>query len=417
MSSASTDLLGTLRERGFVQQVTDEAALRALLGSGRVTAYIGFDPTAPSLHVGHLVQVLMLMHLQRAGHRPVVLVGGGTGRVGDPSGKTEMRQLLDEDAIRHNLEKFRRIFARFLDFEDDRALVVDNADWLLQLRYIEFLRNVGRHFSVNQMLTAEAYKLRLEKGLTFLEFNYQVLQAYDFHVLYERHGCRVQMGGSDQWGNICAGVDLVRRMDGAEVYGLTIPLITTSDGKKMGKSEKGAVWIDAELYSPYDFFQYWVNVDDRDVERFLKLFTFLPLEEIRALTQEGGAALRGAKKRLAFEVTELVHGRAEAEKAERAAAALFSGAGADLEGAPVTELRRSELPIGILDLLVRTGLASSKSDARRLIQQGGAHLGEARIEAIDLAVDASRFSEGELLLRAGKRKYHRVKLVDGGDAR
>ncbi|MBK9386419.1 MAG: tyrosine--tRNA ligase [Planctomycetes bacterium] len=417
MSSSPTDLLGTLRERGFVQQVTDEAALRALLGSGRVTAYIGFDPTAPSLHVGHLVQVLMLMHLQRAGHRPVVLVGGGTGRVGDPSGKTEMRQLLDEDAIRHNLEKFRRIFARFLDFEGDRALVVDNADWLLQLHYIEFLRHVGRHFSVNQMLTAEAYKQRLEKGLTFLEFNYQILQAYDFHVLHERHGCRVQMGGSDQWGNICAGVDLVRRMDGAEVYGLTIPLITTSDGKKMGKSEKGAVWIDAELYSPYDFFQYWVNIDDRDVERFLKLFTFLPLEEIRVLTQEGGAALRSAKKRLALEVTELVHGRAEAEKAERAAAALFSGSGADLEGAPVTELRRSELPIGILDLLVRTGLVSSKSDARRLIQQGGAQLGEARLEAIDLAVDASHFSEAELLLRAGKRKFHRVKLVDGGDAR
>jgi tyrosyl-tRNA synthetase len=398
-----------LKERGFVQQVTDEEGLRELFARERVTGYIGFDPTADSLHVGSLMPIMGLVHLQRHGHRPIVVIGGGTAMVGDPSGKTEMRQMLSREQIAANAERIKSQISRFVDLSEDRAILVDNYEWLAPLNYIEFLREIGRHFSVNRMLTAEAYRIRLETGLSFLEFNYQLLQAYDYLVLYRRYGCRLQMGGDDQWGNIVAGIDLIRRLEGVETYGLTFPLITTAAGQKMGKTAKGAIWLDPEKTSPYDFYQYWINTDDRDVGRFLAYFTLLPMEEIRRLGSLQGEEIRQAKEVLAYEVTKLAHGEEEAKRARAASRAAFYGAG-DISALPSTsvERRRVEQGLPLVELLVQTGLVKSKSEARRLIQQGGAYLNGRRVEDPEKLVTLEDFEDGNLILRTGKKRYHRV---------
>jgi tyrosyl-tRNA synthetase len=400
-------------ERGFIEQVTDEEKLRDLL-RGRTTCYIGFDPTASSLHVGSLVPIMSLAHMQKHGHQPIALVGGGTGLVGDPSGKTEMRQILSLEEIEQNAEAQKRQFARFLDFSKEKALLFNNAAWLTKLNYIDFLRDVGVHFSVNRMLASESVRIRLETGLSFIEFNYQLLQAYDFWHLFKYHVCTVQMGGSDQWGNIVAGIDLIRRLEGKEAYGMTFPLIMTADGRKMGKTEKGAVWLDPARTSPYDYYQFWINTDDRDVTRFLALFTFLPMEEIREYGKFEGAELRKAKEILAFEATRILHGKEEAEKARNASRALFSGD--EGEGSiPTTSMEKEAFAKGIpaFKLFEITGLCSSSSEARRLIDQGGGYLNKVRVEKFDLMIRAEDFSEkGEILLRAGKKKFHRIRLLD-----
>ncbi len=398
-----------LQQRGFVEQVSDEAVLRQLLENKKITCYVGFDPTADSLHVGSLVPIMALAHMQRSGHKPIAILGGGTTMVGDPSGKTEMRKMLTREQIVANGQKIKEQLSRFLDFDNGLALMVDNADWLLNLNYIDFLRDIGKHFSVNRMLAAEAYKIRLEAGLSFIEFNYQVLQAYDYLMLFRRHGCTLQMGGNDQWGNILAGVDLIRRVDGAEVQALTFPLITTAGGAKMGKTAKGAIWLDSQRTSPYEFYQYWINTDDRDVVRFIKFFTFLPMKEIVEFEKLQGAELREAKQVLAFEVTKIVHGETEAAQARDASQAMFGGGG-QAENIPTSDWPRHDVQAGIsvVDLFVKSGLASSKSDARRLIEQGGAYVNQRRIESHEEKIDLMDVNEGGLILRAGKKRYHRV---------
>ena len=400
-----------LQERGFVEQVTDPEALRELLGSERVTCYIGFDPTAKSFHVGNLLPIMALAHMQRAGHRPIALMGGGTGLIGDPSGKKEMRRAMSPKELQQNAEALKGQLSRFLDFEGGRALLLNNAEWLTKLNYIEFLRDIGRHFSVNRMLAAETYRLRFETtGLNFVEFNYMLLQAYDFLHLWRHYGCRLQMGGSDQWGNICAGVDLIRRVEGGTAYGMVFPLLTTATGEKMGKTERGAVWLDPELTSPYEFYQYWINVDDRDVERFLALFTFLPMEEVRRLGALQGEELREAKEVLAYEVTKFVHGEDEARRAQETSRRAFRGEAGDLEALPTTFLKEERLREGIpaYELFALTGLAATKSEARRLISQGGGYLNGERLRAFDQLITLEHLQGGKLLLRAGKKRYHRV---------
>jgi tyrosyl-tRNA synthetase len=404
------NVFDVLRARGFVQQVTHPDVLRQRLGTERLTFYIGYDPTARSLHIGSLLTIMAMANMQRAGHRPLVIVGGGTAMVGDPSGRTEMRQMLSQDTIAQNVQALREQLQRYLSFEGDNgAIIVNNADWLAELKYIDFLRDIGRHFSVNRMLTFEAYKQRLETGLSFLEFNYQLLQAYDFLVLFQRYGCVLQIGGDDQWGNMVAGVELIRRVADGEAFVLTFPLLTTASGQKMGKTAAGAIWLDAELTSPYEFYQFWINVDDRDVARFLKYYTFLPLEEIARLGALQGAELRQAKEILAFEATRLTHGEDEARKAQDAAHALFEGTGA-LTGVPETTVPQVRLAAGVpvIDLLVETGLAASKSAARRLIQQGGASLNGTRLAQLEAVVTSADLHDGAMLLRAGKKHYHRV---------
>jgi tyrosyl-tRNA synthetase len=404
------NVFDVLRARGFVQQVTHPDVLRQRLGTERLTFYIGYDPTARSLHIGSLLTIMAMANMQRAGHRPLVIVGGGTAMVGDPSGRTEMRQMLSQDTIAQNVQALRQQLQRYLSFEGDNgAIVVNNADWLAELKYIDFLRDIGRHFSVNRMLTFEAYKQRLETGLSFLEFNYQLLQAYDFLVLFQRYGCVLQIGGDDQWGNMVAGVELIRRVADGEAFVLTFPLLATASGQKMGKTAAGAIWLDAELTSPYEFYQFWINVDDRDVERFLKYYTFMPLEEIARLGALQGAELRQAKEILAFEVTKLTHGEDEARQARDAAHALFEGTG-ELTGVPATTIPQVRLTAGVavIDLLVETGLAASKSAARRLIQQGGASLNGTRLAQLEAVVTSADLHDGALLLRAGKKHYHRV---------
>jgi len=397
-----------LKERGFVEQVSDEEGLRAALEQP-ITCYIGYDPSAPSLHIGNLVTIMALAHLQRQGHRPIAIVGGGTGMIGDPSGKTEMRQILTEEQIEANLQALKAQIGRYVDFRDGRALILNNADWLRPLKYIDFLRDIGVHFSVNRMLAAEAYRQRLETGLTFLEFNYQILQAYDFLHLYQNYDCRLQMGGNDQWGNILAGVDLIRRVTGGQAFALTIPLLTTASGAKMGKTAEGAVWLEADLLSPYDFYQYWINVDDADVVRFLKIYTFLPMEEIEALGELRGADIRRAKEVLAFEVTRNTHGPKAAEEAREASRRLFGGeaVAADI---PTLELDAATLEDGvaITDLFCRAGLTRSKNEARRLIEQGGAYLNDRPVRSVDCTVTRADLRDGDLFLRAGKKRYRRV---------
>jgi tyrosyl-tRNA synthetase len=401
-----------LVERGFVKDVSEADALRRAL-SQPITFYCGFDPTAPSLHAGNLVPVMAMAHLQQHGHRPIVVVGGGTALVGDPSGKTATRAVLAPEDIRANLAGIREQLARYFSFEDGRALMVDNAEWLVPLRYIEFLRDVGRHFNVNQMLHAETYRDRIgtEAGLNFVEFNYMLVQAYDFLHLYRTHGCVLQVGGSDQWGNILAGADLIRKVERGEAYALTCPLIETASGAKMGKTEAGSVWLDPARTTPYEYYQYWINTEDPDVARFLALYTFLPMDEVRELGRLEGADLRAAKDRLAFESTALTHGVAAAREAQDASRAMFYGdARAARDAVPHTAVPAAALDDGLsaTDLFLVAGLCSSRADARRLITQGGASVNNRRVERPDQPFTTSDLEDGELLLRKGKKDYHRI---------
>lgn len=401
-----------LQERGFIKQTTHEEEIRELLGEESVTFYTGYDPTADSLHVGHFLQVMAMAHMQRAGHKPIVLIGGGTTMVGDPSGKTDMRKMLTFEEIQQNAERFKVQLSKFLDFSEDKAIMVNNADWLMNLQYIPFLREVGRHFSVNRMLTAECFKSRMEKGLSFLEFNYMLMQSYDFLELYRRYGCKLQLGGDDQWSNIIQGADLIRRSEGAAAYGMTFTLLTTSEGKKMGKTESGALWLDPEKTSPYEFYQYWRNVDDADVENCLALLTFLPMEEVRRLGALEGSEINQAKAILAFEVTKLVHGEEEARKADEAAKALFGG-GASLENVPFTEIPRSEFTEGmdVMTLLTKTNLIPSRSEGRRLVQQGGLVIDDVKVTDPQKIIHEDDFKDGTLMIRKGKKVYHQVRLI------
>ncbi|MCL2497476.1 MAG: tyrosine--tRNA ligase [Symbiobacteriaceae bacterium] len=407
-------ILNTLRERGFIQQLSHPQEIEELFARERVTCYLGIDPTADSLHVGHLLPVMLLMHLQRAGHRPLLVVGGGTVTVGDPSGKTEMRSLISFEEIEYNKGCLKKQLAPMLDFSPGEAVMLDNADWLLPLNYISFLREIGAHFSVNRMLQADCYRTRMERpdgGLSFIELNYMIMQSYDFLVLYREYGCKVQVGGDDQWSNILSGADLIRRLERGEAHALTIPLLETSDGKKMGKTEAGAVWLDPNRTSPYEFYQYWRNVHDGDVAKLLALYTLMPMTEISALCREGGSTLNEAKKVLAHQVTALIHGEAAAEAAAQAAAALFGGSG-DHSAMPTTLLTAEELTVGvnIVDLLVRTGLCESKSEARRLVQQNGATVNGERVNSIEQLVTADDLREGMIILRKGRKDYHAVKV-------
>ena len=420
-----------LKERGFIAQVSDESAVRKMLGEKKITFYVGFDSTAASLHAGSLVPIMAMMHLRRAGHRALALVGGGTTMVGDPSGRTEMRRMLDESLIRSYGDSILGQLDRYLHFDGTDAIAANNADWLLPLNYIRFLREIGRHFSVNRMLATEACKLRLEKGLSFIEFNYQLLQAYDYLHLFRTFGCTLQMGGDDQWGNILAGVDLIRRVEGAEAQAMTFPLLTTSAGAKMGKTAKGAVWLDPVLFSPYDFYQYWVNCDDRDVGRFLGLYTLLPLDEIRRLETLKDQERNGAKRLLAYEATKLAHGEAAANEARAAANALFGKRqdvpGYTLEvqtsdhvvisdhvtlipGIPTTAVPRARLEAGIspAELFTDIGLTPSRGEAKRLIKQGGLYVNDERIDSLERLLTIKDVGPDGLVLKAGKKKFHRV---------
>lgn len=401
-----------LQERGFIEQVTHEKEVRELLEKESVSFYIGFDPTADSLHVGHFLQLMVMAHMQRAGHRPIALIGGGTVMVGDPTGKTDMRKMLNSEQIQTNVEAFKKQFSRFIDFSDGKALLINNADWLLNLKYISFLREVGVHFSVNRMLTAECFKSRMEKGLSFLEFNYMLMQSYDFLELYRKENCKLQLGGNDQWSNIIGGVELVRRSESDSVYGMTFTLLTNSEGKKMGKTESGAIWLDPEKTSPYDFYQYWRNVDDADVKKCLSLLTFLPMEEVNGLSSLEGAEINKAKEVLAFEVTKLVHGEEEAKKADSAAKSLFGNnkSAADL---PTTEIAKDEFAEGcnVITLLQKADLISSRGEGRRLIKQGGVYVNDKRVTDINQNITLEDFTDSSLMIRKGKKVYHRIKLV------
>jgi len=418
-----------LAERGFIEQVTDEAEARRILAEARVTCYIGFDPTATSLHIGSLVPIMSLAHMQRSGHRPIALVGGGTAMIGDPSGKTEMRQVLSREKVNANAEAIKGQLSKYLDFGEGRALLVNNADWLLPLRYIEFLRDIGRHFSVNRMLAAESYRMRLETGLNFIEFNYMLLQAYDFLYLFQKENCLLQMGGNDQWGNIVAGIDLVRRVEGKQAYGITFPLITTSTGSKMGKTEKGTVWLDSAFTSPHEYYQYWINSTDADVERFMALFTFLPIEEIREVRNLSDAGLNQAKAVLAFEATKVTHGEQAAVAAWRASSAAFGAkpveaslfpsssiprekAQADVSAIPSVEKRREDFGqegIPAFELFHEAGLCKSRGEARRNLEQGGGYVNGEPIKTFDEKIGLWHITQnGEILLRKGKKTFFRI---------
>ncbi len=416
-------------ERGFIEQVTDEELVKELLARESVTCYIGFDPTATSLHIGSLVPIMALSHMQRAGHRPIALVGGGTALIGDPSGKTEMRQILTRDKINRNAEAIRNQLSRYIDFADNKALLLNNADWLAGLNYIEFLRDVGRHFSVNRMLTAESYRMRMETGLNFIEFNYMLLQSYDFYYLSKHHGCAIQMGGNDQWGNIVAGVDLTRRLEGTRVYGVTFPLLTTSQGHKMGKTEKGTLWLDPNLTTPYEYFQYWINTEDADVERFMALFTYLPVEEIREISKLADSEINMAKAVLAFETTKITHGEEEALAAWKASAGAFNLRPVALNLFPSSTIPRHEIKedvsaiptyeksmqevetIPIAVLFQDVDLCASRGEARRLITQGGAYVNGRQITSIDDKIGMDDLDENrEIRLRKGKKKYAIIRV-------
>ena len=392
------DLLQILNERGFIAQNSNEDGIKELLKK-ESSVYIGFDPTATSLHIGSLVPIMALAHLQRCGHKPLVLVGGGTALIGDPSGKTELRKMLSKDDINTNAEAIKNQLSRYIDFENDKALLLNNADWLSDLNYIEFLRDIGMHFSVNRMIAAESYKQRLETGLSFIEFNYMIFQAYDFLYLAQKHNCRLQMGGNDQWGNIVAGIDLIRRIESKEGYGLTFPLITTSSGAKMGKTASGAVWLDSKQTSPYEFYQYWRNTEDPDVKKFLALFTFLPMDEVNKLGNLKGEELNEAKKILAYEATKITHGEEEAKKA-----------GNWLVNMPEVTLSKNSLESGIpvIDAFTLTGICPSKGEARRLIQQGGAYVNDVKITSIENVLTSRDFHDNMMILRAGKKRFYRV---------
>jgi tyrosyl-tRNA synthetase len=422
------NVFDTLKSRGFIEQVTDKPGVRKLFSSP-VTCYIGFDPTASTLHVGSLVPIMALVHVQRSGHKPIVLVGGGTGLIGDPSGKTKAREILTENQIEENSISIKKQFSRYINFDEGEALLLNNADWLRKLGYIEFLRDTGCHFSVNRMLTAESYKARLKTGLNFIEFNYMLLQAYDFLYLSKHYRCLLQMGGNDQWGNIVAGIDLTRRVEGIEVFGMTFPLIITASGDKMGKTEKGAIWLDESLTSPYDYYQFWINVDDADVGRFLKLFTFLPLKEVEAVEMIKGEDINNAKTVLAFEATKITHGEKKALEVWEASASAFGYRGIDsqlfpsstiprskvandLSGMPTSFVEKEVLEKGItaFELFAKVGLCSSRGEARRLINQRGGYINGVAVSKYDDTIGFRHIENGSIVLRSGKKKYHQIKV-------
>ena len=394
-----------LKERGLIAQTTHEAEIREMLGKEKIKFYIGFDPTADSLHVGHFLQMVVMRHMQNAGHTPIALVGGGTGHIGDPSGRTDMRQMMTKEVIDHNCECFKEQLSRIIDFSDGKALMVNNADWLLDLNYVEFIRDIGACFSVNQMLQAECFKQRLEKGLSFLEFNYMLMQSYDFLMLNRKYDCKLELGGDDQWSNILGGIDLCRRKDQKQVYGMTFTLLTNSEGKKMGKTASGAVWLSAEKTTPYDFYQYWRNVDDADVIKCMKLLTFVPMDEIREFEKLEGSQLNPVKERLAYEVTALVHGEEEAKKVQEAARAVFSGGASG--NMPTVEIEKSDLG-NVMDVMVKAGIVPSKSECRRLIQQNGLTIGEAKVTDIAAELTASDFTDGEVIVKKGKKNFYKL---------
>ena len=413
--SLGGNLLGVYEElvaRGLIAQVTDEKEIRDLVNNGKAVFYIGFDPTADSLHVGHFMALCLMKRLQLAGNKPIALIGGGTAMIGDPSGRTDMRQMMTKETIRHNCDCFKEQMAKFIDFSDDKAMMVNNADWLLDLNYVELLREVGACFSVNNMLRAECYKQRMEKGLSFLEFNYMIMQSYDFYALYQKYGCNMQFGGDDQWSNMLGGTELIRRKLGKDAYAMTINLLLNSEGKKMGKTQKGAVWLDANKTTPFEFYQYWRNVDDADVIKCLKMLTFLPLDQIEEMAKWEGSQLNKAKEILAFELTKMIHGEDEANKAQEGARALFGG-GANTDNMPTTEIGEDDLSedgIAILDLLIKCKLIPSKGEGKRLIQQGGISVDDNKITDMFHKVTKGDFEKGHVIIKKGKKVFHKVVL-------
>ena len=406
------NVFDTLKERGLIAQTTHEDEIRKILGEKKITFYIGFDPTADSLHIGHFMQLIVMKHMQNAGHRPIILLGGGTTMVGDPTGKTDMRPMITQEIIQHNADNFKKQMSKFIDFEDGKAIMVNNADWLLGLNYVDFLREVGVHFSVNRMLSAECFKTRMEKGLTFLEFNYMLMQGFDFYKLNKEYDCLMEFGGDDQWANILGGIELIRRKESKQAYGMTFTLLTTSEGKKMGKTEKGALWLDPEKVSPYEFYQYWRNVDDKDVIRLLKLVTFIPMEQIREYEKLEGQELNKIKCLLAYEVTKMVHGEEAAKQANDAATAIFAG-GSNTENMPSAEISKSEIESGInvLDMLVNVKLCPSKSEARRLVQQNGLSINGEKVSGVDTIINSEYFKDGEMIVKKGKKTFLKLILV------
>ena len=400
-----------LKARGLIAQVTDEDEIKEMVNNGKATFYIGFDPTADSLHVGHFMALCLMKRLQMAGNRPIALLGGGTGMIGDPSGRTDMRQMLTKETIQHNIDCFKKQMERFIDFSDGKALMVNNAEWLMNLNYVELLREVGAHFSVNRMLTAECYKQRMERGLSFLEFNYMIMQSYDFYMLYQKYGCNMQFGGDDQWSNMLGGTELIRRKLGKDAYAMTITLLLNSEGKKMGKTQSGAVWLDPNKTSPFDFYLYWRNVDDADVIKCMKLLTFLPLEEIQEMEKWEGSQLNKAKEILAFQLTELVHGTEEAKKAEAGAKAPFAG-GADTEHMPTTELATEDFDeegnIDLISLLVKSALVTTRSEGRRAIEQGGVSVDGEKVTDIRHVLSKDALTGDGIVLKRGKKKFNKV---------
>jgi tyrosyl-tRNA synthetase len=405
------NVFDVLKERGFIEQCTHEDEIRELLANEQVTFYIGFDPTADSLHIGHFLQIMVMTHMQKYGHRPIALIGGGTTMVGDPTDKTDMRKMLTQEQISQNGERFKEVFKKFLDFSQGKAMMLNNADWLLNLNYVELLREIGVHFSVNRMLAADCYKTRMEKGLTFLEFNYMIMQSYDFYVLYKDYGCKMQLGGNDQWSNILGGTELIRRKLGGQAYGMTFSLLTTSDGKKMGKTEKGALWLDPQKTSPYDFYQYWRNVDDADVKKCLSLLTFLPMNEVENLSALEGSDINKAKEVLAYEVTQMIHGEEEARKAQDTAKSLFS-LHADSAEMPATKIERKELSgMEILDIMLKAGLIPSKSEGRRLVTQGGIQIDGEKISDLKYTLPEDKLCKESFIIKKGKKVHHKIKIV------
>jgi len=400
-----------LKERGFLKQLTHEEEMKEIFAKEKVTFYIGFDPTADSLHIGHFIAMMFMSHMQKAGHRPIALVGGGTAMIGDPSGRTDMRKMLTKEEIDHNISCIKGQLSRLIDFSDDKAILENNADWLLDLNYVDFIRDIGSHFSVNRMLTAECFKQRLEKGLSFLEFNYMLMQGYDFYVLNKKYDCTMELGGDDQWSNILAGMELIRRKEGKSAYGMTCSLLTNSEGNKMGKTANGAVWLDPNKTSPFEFYQYWRNIDDADVEKCLCLLTFVPMDEVRRLSALEGAEINEAKKVLAYEVTKLIHGEEEAEGAKKAAEALFSG-GVDMSNVPTVEIAEDMKAALILDIIAQTGIVPSKKEGRRLIEQGGLTINDIKIEDVNETFNESYLEkDGYALIKRGKKKFYKLVIA------